>query len=279
MRAAPTFHRDRRIGCRLVRYGRSGGGVVRALAGVPGAGRETLETPAGNEGYDDGQKRQCAAEGKERAPAEHRHDVSGDERGERAAERDADDGQRDGEWPVPAWHAPGRERGRVGHRPAETEAGKEPQDAEGPEAIDERGGGRQDAEDEDAADERDAPAHAIADDAGQRSAEHHADHAARDNRPEVAARHGPVTHHRGTAMPSSWLSTPSKTIVSAVSSTNSFCRLPQWPSSSSWPTSTVWCCDIGAPLWCQVLYFNTRVGPQLQPNVEIQDLTPRAWRA
>ena len=50
MRAAPTFHRDRRIGCRLVRYGRSGGGVVRALASVPGAGRETVETPAGNEG-------------------------------------------------------------------------------------------------------------------------------------------------------------------------------------------------------------------------------------
>ena len=30
----------------------------------------------------------------------------------------------------------------------------------------------------------------------------------------------------GTAMPSNWLSTPSKTIVSAVSSTNSFCEAP-----------------------------------------------------
>ncbi len=37
----------------------------------------------------------------------------------------------------------------------------------------------------------------------------------------------------GTEMPSSWLSMPSNTIVIAVSSTNSFCRLPHDPSSSS----------------------------------------------
>ena len=68
-------------------------------------------------------------------------------------------------------------------------------DAEGPEAVDERGGGGEDAEDEDAADEREAAAHPIADEAGERAADHHADHAAGDNRPERAARHRPVAHH------------------------------------------------------------------------------------
>ena len=41
----------------------------------------------------------------------------------------------------------------------------------------------------------------------------------------------------GTAMPSSWLSMPSKTMVSAVRKTNSFWRERQWPSSSRRPTS------------------------------------------
>ena len=49
----------------------------------------------------------------------------------------------------------------------------------------------------------------------------------------------------GTAMPSSWLSTPSKTMVSAVSRTNSFCRLLQRPSSRRWPISTGWRCAMG----------------------------------
>ena len=41
----------------------------------------------------------------------------------------------------------------------------------------------------------------------------------------------------GMAMPSSWLSMPSNTIVSAVRKTKIFCRRPQRPSSSRWPMS------------------------------------------
>ena len=146
--------------------------------------------------HDGDEQWQRAAEGKEGAPAEHRHDVSGDERGERAAEWDADNGQGDGERPVPAGHVLGCECGRIGHRPAETQASQEAQDAERPEAVDERGGGGQDTEDEDAADEREAAAHAIANETGERPADHHADHAGGDDRPERAARDGPVAHHR-----------------------------------------------------------------------------------
>ena len=98
--------------------------------------------------HDGDEERQRTAQGEERAPAEHRHDVSGDERGERAAEWNADDGQGDGKRPVPAGHVLGCECGRVGHGPAETEAGKEAQGGERPQAVDERDGGGQDTEDE-----------------------------------------------------------------------------------------------------------------------------------
>ena len=127
--------------------------------------------------HDADEQRERAAKREERAPAEDWHDVSGDERGERATERHADDGQRDGKRPVSAGHVLGGECGGVGHRPAEAQSGEEAQRAEGPEAVDECGGGGQDAEDEDAADERETPAHAVADEAGERPADHHADHA------------------------------------------------------------------------------------------------------
>ena len=134
---------------------------------------------------------------KRAAPAEDRHDVSGDERRERAAERDADDRQRDGEGAVSSGNVLGGERRGIGHRAAEAEPREKAQCAEGPEALDERHRGGQDAEDEDAADEREASAHPIADEACERAADHHADHAAREHRPERAAWHRPVPHHRG----------------------------------------------------------------------------------
>ena len=137
-----------------------------------------------------------AAECEESSPAEDRYEVSADRRGERPAKRHADDGQRDGEWPVLARDVLGDQRRGVRHGAAETETREEPQGGEGKEVVDEGDRGREHAKNHHAADEGDASAHAVADDAGQRSAEHHADHAARDHGSERAARHRPVTHHR-----------------------------------------------------------------------------------
>ena len=95
-----------------------------------------------------------------------------------------------------ARHVFGRERGGIRHRAAEAEACEEPQRAQRPEAVDERDRCRQHAEDQHAADERDASPEAIADEPRERAADHHADHPAREDRRERAARQRPVAHHR-----------------------------------------------------------------------------------
>ena len=193
---------------------------------------------------------------------------------ERAAERDADDRQRDGERPVSPRNVLGGERRGVGHRAAKPESREKAQRTESPQALDERDRGGQDTEDEDAADEREATAHPIADEAGERAADHHADHAAREHRPELCARHRPIPHHRGDG-------DAQQLVVDAIEDDRERRQeyedlLPTAPAPlvehvadvdrlSTWHARS---------LWRQVLDFTIRVVQIARPNGEIQDLTP-----
>ena len=57
----------------------------------------------------------------------------------------------------------------------------------------------------------------------------------------------------GTALPSNWLSTPSRMIVSAVPRMSSFWYVVQRPSSITWPTSTVFINFLSGPqILCRV---------------------------
>src|SRR5439155_19343220 len=80
---------------------------------------------------------------------------------------------------------------------------------------------------------------ATADAAAERAADHHADHAAGDDRRERGPREAPSFIIAGTAAASSWLSRPSRMIVSAVAATSSFWYPLHAPSSRIAATSTV----------------------------------------
>ena len=70
----------------------------------------------------------------EHTPAECRQDLAANEPGQRPSQRNAHDGERHRERPLPAWNVFGRQRGGIGHRSTKAEPREKPEDAKGPEA-------------------------------------------------------------------------------------------------------------------------------------------------
>jgi hypothetical protein len=119
--------------------------------------------------------RQGPGDDEEPAPPCRGQQVEGQQPSQRAAQRDADDRQRDGQRAVAARHVLGGQRRRIRQRAAQSEAGQKAERDEARQAGDQRHGAGRQAEEQDAADERDLAAEPIPDDARRSPAEHHPD--------------------------------------------------------------------------------------------------------
>ena len=142
-------------------------------------------------------QRHDAAGQEQRPPAVSRQDFRTKDAGERAAQRNADDGQGDGKRTMAARDVFGRERRGIRHRATKSQSGKEAQHAEHRDAVGERHQDREQAERDHAAEQRNPAADPVADHAAGGAAQHHAEHAGGEDRCERRPGQSPLAHERG----------------------------------------------------------------------------------
>ena len=168
--------------------------------------------------------------------------------GQRAAERDAHDRQRDGERPLAPRHVLRRERGRVRHRAAEPDTRQEAQHAEHLDTqVANATASVSTAKVSTLADQRGAPADAIAQDAAEQAADHHAERPERERVGELVARPAPLLDQRRHGI-------RQELVVDAVEDDREpragdqqlLVSRPRPPSSNA-PTSTVFIAGGSAP--------------------------------
>ncbi len=156
--------------------------------------RRLRQRPPHQQGGDD---RHDAADGEQRAPSHERQQTDAEQTGQRRAERHAHDGHRYRDRPFPQRDELGGERGGVRHRAAQANARQQPEDAELHRTAGQHGDDGHHAEEHDVAEQGGPPAQPIADEAPDRTADHHAEVPQRHDRRERAPRHRPLPHQRG----------------------------------------------------------------------------------
>ena len=119
-----------------------------------------------------------------------------------------------------ARHELGGERGRIGHGAAETEAGEKAYHRQHGHAVNHRHETGQHGEAGDAGEQCRGSADAVAEDAAEQAADDHAERRGRGGVGKCRARQIPSRIIAGTAFDRSWLSAPSRTIISAVAATS-----------------------------------------------------------
>ena len=141
-------------------------------------------------------ERETPADQEERSPPIRRQHQRAGEACERTAERDADNRQRDREWPAAQRHVLRGERRRVRHGSAKAESGEESQRRQRGDIAGKRREHREHAERNDAPEQRAAATDAVAEVAARESPEHHAEQRGREHRCERRPWQRPLAHHR-----------------------------------------------------------------------------------